>query len=146
MWQAKGIEENVHNVVGVITWNPRRCLVACIVRCVSCWHVLTSARQILHTTKCHPYELCQIQAPSYGEKFFCFLDFINHHSSVHGYGIAFSCFRICQPPVWHGIMMHRALTNCLCIWLKLLSGLLCLPEGLLDCGSSRMSKGNSLRN
>jgi hypothetical protein len=44
-------------------------------------------------------------------------------------------------------MMHRALTNCLCIWLELPSGLLCLPEGLLDCGSSRMSKGNnSLRN
>jgi len=51
MWQAKGIEENVHNVVGVITRNPRRCLVACIVRCISCWHVLTSARQIFHSKK-----------------------------------------------------------------------------------------------
>ena len=83
--------------------NPRRCLVVCIVRCVSCWHVLTSARQTLHSTKCHPYDLCQMQAPSYGDKFFCFLDFINCHSSVHGYGIAFSCFKVCQQPVWHGI-------------------------------------------
>jgi hypothetical protein len=80
MWQAKGIEENVHNVVGVITRNLRRCLVACIVRCVSCWHVLTSARQILHSTKGHPNELCQMQAPSYGNKFsvFCVLLIVIH--------------------------------------------------------------------
>jgi hypothetical protein len=139
MWQAEGIEANVHNAVRVITRNPQRCLVACIVRCVSCWHVLASARQILHSTKCHPSELCQMQEPSYGDKFFCFLDFINCHSSVHGYRIAFSCFKVCQQPVGHGIMMHKAFTNCLCIWLMLLSGLLYLPEGLLDHGSSIMS-------
>jgi len=36
MWQAKDIEENVHNAKGVITQHPRRCLVAYIVRWVSC--------------------------------------------------------------------------------------------------------------
>lgn len=120
MWQAKGTEENVHNVVGVNTWNPRTCLVVCIVRHVSCWQCLISARRILHSTKCHPMSYAQVHQVM-GTSFSVFWILLmssETYLSVQGYVIAFSCFRVCQQPVWLGIMLHKSLANCLCIWLK----------------------------
>jgi hypothetical protein len=141
MWQAKGVEENVHNVVGVITWNARRYLVACVVRRVSCWQCLTSARRILHSTKCHPCELWQVHQVM-GTSFSVFWILLIVIRNLLFCSWIRNCIFMFQGLCAASMAWYYAAQiphHCLCIWLKLLSGLQCLPEGLVDSGSSRMS-------
>jgi hypothetical protein len=87
------------------------------------------------------YELCP-SAPSYGDQFFCFLDFINVIrnllicSRIRNCIFMFQGLSATSMAWYYAAQIPRQLSLHLA---KVLSGLQCLPEGLLDRGVSSMS-------